>query len=58
MNTDQGKSGVAQPADESLKKHGDQLEKPVEEAAGKRSQEKDDEKRKDASDDFETNDPN
>jgi hypothetical protein len=36
MNTEQPKRDVAQPAQESLKKHGDQLEKSVEEAAGKR----------------------
>lgn len=29
MNTDQHKPPVAQPAEESLKKHGDQLQKPV-----------------------------
>ncbi|GAB3552868.1 hypothetical protein GCM10027343_39020 [Noviherbaspirillum agri] len=34
MNSEQAKPGVAQPAEESLKKHGDQLEKPVEQAAG------------------------
>ena len=35
MNTDQRKSGVAQPADEELKKHGDPLERQVKDAAGK-----------------------
>lgn len=38
MNTDQPKSGVAQPADEALKKHGDQLQRQVDEAAGKQLQ--------------------
>lgn len=38
MNTDQPKSSVAQPADEALKKHGDQLQRPVDEAAGKQAQ--------------------
>lgn len=35
MNPDTMKSGVAQPAEEELKKHGDQLEKQVKDAAGK-----------------------
>lgn len=38
MNTDQPKSAVAQPAGEALKKHGDQLQKQVDEAAGKQLQ--------------------
>jgi len=41
MNSEQPKPDLAQPAEESLKKHGDQLEKPVEQAAGKRQQEDD-----------------
>lgn len=39
MNSEQPKHEVAQPAQESLKKHGDQLEKLVEQAAGKRQPE-------------------
>lgn len=38
MDTQQSKSGLAQPAEESLKKHGDQLQKPVDDAAGKQMQ--------------------
>lgn len=34
MNTDQTTRGVAQPADEERKKHGDLLEKQVKDAAG------------------------
>jgi hypothetical protein len=43
MNTDQIKSREAQPADEPLKKHGDQLEKQVKDIATPQSQDKDDE---------------
>lgn len=39
MNPEEPKRKVAQPAQESLKNHGDQLEKPVEEAAGKHEHE-------------------
>jgi hypothetical protein len=39
MNTDQVKGRLAQPADEEIKKHGDQLEKQVRDAAGKQEQE-------------------
>lgn len=46
MNTDQNKEKVAQPAEESLKKHGDQFEKQVKDAAGK--QDKDETKGKEA----------
>lgn len=49
MNTDQSTGGVAQPAEEELKKHGDLLKKQVKDAAGEQSQDKDDEKGKDAS---------
>lgn len=46
MNTEQTRSGLAQPADEELKKHGDQLEKQVKDAAGKPLPDKDEEKDK------------
>lgn len=39
MDSEQRKKEAAQPAPESLKKHGDQLEKQVEQAAGKRQAE-------------------
>jgi hypothetical protein len=42
MNTDQPKSKVAQPADEELKKHGDQLEKQVKDAAGSQTKDQED----------------
>lgn len=35
MNDPQTGRQVAQPAEEEIKKHGDQLQKPVDEAAGK-----------------------
>lgn len=46
MNTDQSKDGVAQPAEEEIKKHGDQLKKQVQDAAGEQLRNKNDEKRK------------
>jgi hypothetical protein len=49
MNTEQSRSGLAQPADEELKKHGDQLGKQVKDAAGKPLPDKDEEKDKDDS---------
>lgn len=42
MNNHEPNRDTAKPAEESLKKHGDQLEKPVEEAAGKRQPDGDD----------------
>lgn len=48
MNTDQAKQKVAQPAEESLKKHGDQLEQQVREAAGEQLQHEDNEKGREA----------
>lgn len=47
MNTEQTRRGVAQPADEELKKHGDPLEKQVKDAAGKPVPEQDEHKRND-----------
>lgn len=38
MNTDDKRKQVAEPAEEEIKKHGDQLKMPVEEAAGKKSE--------------------
>jgi hypothetical protein len=51
MNTDQSKDGVAQPAEEEIKKHGDQLKKQVQDAAGEQLQDKNDKKRKDEPED-------
>ena len=48
MNTDQKDSGVAQPAEEELKKHGDQLKKQVKDAAGRQLKGKGDEKDEEA----------
>lgn len=39
MDTDSKRRQVAEPAEEEIKKHGDQLKIPVEEAAGKKLQE-------------------
>ncbi len=50
MNTDQTSRRIAQPAEEELKKHGDQLEKQVKDAAAKPSHDKDDEQGKQAAD--------
>lgn len=47
MNTDQARERAAQPADEELKKHGDQLKKQVE-AAAREKQPRDSEQPKDA----------
>ena len=41
MDTDSKRRQVAEPAEEEIKKHGDQLKMPVEEAAGKKNEEKD-----------------
>jgi len=38
MDTDDKRKQVAEPADEEIKKHGDQLKMPVEEAAGKKAE--------------------
>lgn len=38
MDTDSKRRQVAEPAEEEIKKHGDQLKMPVEEAAGKKQQ--------------------
>lgn len=38
METDSKRRRVAEPAEEEIKKHGDQLKTPVEEAAGKKQQ--------------------
>lgn len=40
MDTDDKRKRVAEPAEEEIKKHGDQLKTPVEEAAGKKSDDK------------------
>lgn len=49
MNTQPHRSAVARTAEENLKKHGDQLQKPVEDAAGNRlPANKDDEKEEEA----------
>jgi len=40
MDTDDKRKQVAEPAEEEIKKHGDQLKTPVEEAAGKKSDDK------------------
>jgi hypothetical protein len=40
MDTDDKRKQVAEPAEEEIKKHGDQLQMPVEEAAGKKSDDK------------------
>ncbi|WP_420474593.1 hypothetical protein [Noviherbaspirillum sp. ST9] len=37
MDTDDKRKQVAEPAEEEIKKHGDQLKTPVDEAAGKKS---------------------
>jgi hypothetical protein len=38
METDSKRRQVAEPAEEEIKKHGDQLKMPVEEAAGKKQE--------------------
>ena len=40
MDTDDKRKQVAVPAEEEIKKHGDQLKTPVEEAAGKKPDDK------------------
>lgn len=47
MTTEQARERTAQPADEEIKKHGDQLKKPVE-AAAREKQPRDGEQRTDA----------
>lgn len=49
MDTDSKRRQVAEPAEEEIKKHGDQLKMPVEEAAGKKLQ--DEEPKQDRKDD-------
>lgn len=44
MDNDQSKNRLAQPADEEIKKHGDQLEKQVSDAAGIPPRDKDEAK--------------
>jgi hypothetical protein len=51
MDTNQQKGAAAQPAEEELKKHGDQLAKQVKNAAGQPSQDKDVKKREDNAED-------
>jgi hypothetical protein len=52
MDTDQAtKSAAARPADEELKKHGDQLERQVRDAAGEQAHGKDHEKRENEAND-------
>jgi hypothetical protein len=41
MDMNRTSGGAAQPAEEELKKHGDQLAQPVKEAAGKTPQKRD-----------------
>jgi hypothetical protein len=46
MNNEQTRRGLAQPADEELKKHGDPLKKQVKDAAGKPVPDQDEERDK------------